>query len=276
MSEEEEKTSLEEKREFQPLFKLNDPLDVENRHERPYEDDLKLHKGLIYDVLGPFDDRLQVLVDVLTGIEESEMKNLPRYPHLIKGMVTTGKSIKKDGKEKADQVWVLCTPDLQLGYVLGRCNSFGENTDKKWPYSYNFRSVKDFLHGRKALPDDFDYSHYDVMRMVMTDEGGMIEMCNHQNGDWILLNTSGSIITVQQKKIYIRVGTPPDPPEAGPAAFSAATFTPDKIHMKAPNIELDAKDLVLGHHNLDLVATTGGVILGTNGVNGQQITNIHV
>jgi hypothetical protein len=261
---------------FPNLFKLNNPVDVDQRSEKPFSDNLKLSKALIYKVLGPKDDRLQVLPLAMEGIEESEMKNLPRYPCWIKGQVITGKSIDKDGKENADQIWITSTPDFQLGYVVGRCNAFGENTNQKWPYSYNFKSVKDFLHGRSALPKDFDYSHYDVIRMVMTEDGGMIEMCNNRNGDWILLNTSGSIITVQQQKIYIRTGTPPNPPSAGPVGFSAITLTPDKIHMKTPNFEVDAKDTVLGHHNLDLAGITGGIVMGKNGVNVQQISNIHV
>jgi hypothetical protein len=261
---------------FPSLFKLHNPLDTNQRVPEPFSDDLHLSKATIYKVLGVGNDRLQVLPLALEGIEEDEMKNLPRYPHLIKGCVLTGKSIKADGKENADKVWIVSTPDFQVGYIVGKCNSFGENTDSKWPYSYNYKAVKDFLHGRSALPDDFKYEHLDVIRMVMTDDGGMIELVNNRNGDWVLMNTSGSTITVQQKKIYLRVGTPPNPVSTGPVGFSAITMTPDKIHMKAPNIELDGKQLTLGHHNLELAALPGGVCIGKNGVSAQTISNIHV
>jgi hypothetical protein len=255
------------------------PLENNNRNETPFFDGMRMYRATIYDVLGGKkggDDRLQVLPLPLTGIPEDEMKNLPRYPSLIKGTVITGLSIKADGKDKADQVWILATPDFQYGFVVGRTNAFGNGGDKKWPYSYNFKSVRDFLQGRQALPEDFDYSHYDVIRMVMTDNGGMIEMSNHQNGDWILLNTSGSVITVQQQQIYMRVGTPPNPPSAGPVAFSAIKMTPDKIWMKSPNCEIDSKNLVLGHHNLNLLACTNGFLTGMNGVNAVTISNIAV
>jgi hypothetical protein len=104
----------------------------------------------------------------------------------------------------------------------------------------------------------------------------MIEMINHQTGDWVLFNTSGSIVTVQQKKVYIRVGSPPDPPESGPAAHSSISMTADKVLIKTPNFELDAKDVILGHHNLELLGCTGGVVLGKNGVSGITVSSIHV
>jgi hypothetical protein len=262
---------------FEKLSKMReDPLENDDRRSVSFSDDLKVYKAKIYKCLGPNDDRLQVLPLPLITIEKEEYKNLPRYPALIKGQVHTGRSIDEFDIDRADSVWVLCTPDFQLGYVLGRCNSFGDNTDKKWQYSYNWNNVKDFLYGRNATPEDFDYKHFDVRAMVMTDQGGMIEMINHQTGDWLLFNTSGSIITVQQKKIYIRTGTPPDPPEAGPAAFSAITMTPDKVLIKTPNFEVDAQQVQLAKHGMKLAGIPAGMCLGKNGVSCQEISNISV
>jgi hypothetical protein len=261
---------------FRKLEKFRDPIDVSQRRSVQFSDELKLSKAKIYKCLGPFDDRLQVLPIALVTIEPEEYKNLPRYPALIKGQVVTGRSIDEFDIDQADSVWIVSTPDFQLGYVVGRCNNFGDNTDTKWPYSYQFNSVKDFLYGRSAVPEDFDYKHFDVRMMVMTSKGGSIEMINHQTGDWIMFNTSGSIITVQQKKVYMRVGSPPDPPESGPAAFSAITITTDKIHCKTPNFEIDAKDVILGHHNLELLGCTGGAVMGKNGVSGMTVSSIHV
>jgi len=261
---------------FEKLTRMRDPIDVDQRTMAAFMDELRVCKAKIYKCLGPFDDRLQVLPLSLQSIEPEEYKNLPRYPAFIKGQVITGRSIDEHDVDRADSVWILCTPDYQVGYVLGRCNNFGDNTDQKWPYSYQFNSVKDFLYGRSAVPEDFDYKHFDVRYMVMTADGGMIEMINHQTGDWVLFNTSGSIVTVQQKKVYLRTGSPPDPPESGPAAFSAITMTPDKIHMKSANIELDGKEVTLGHHNMELLGCTGGVVLGKNGVSGVTVPNIHV
>ena len=253
---------------FEKINREGDPLDF-NQRKANGEDELKLYKAIIYSTLGPGDDRLQVLPLVLEGINESEMKNLPRYPSWVKGQVVTGKSIKKDGKDKADRVWIVASSDFQVGYVIGKCNAFGENTSEKWPYSYNYREIKDFLYGRQCLPKDFtieNYDRWDVVKMVMTDEGGMIEICNNRNGEWALINTSGSMITIQQQKIYIRTGSPPNPPSSGPAGFSAITMTPDKILIKCSNFELDSKKTILGHNNLMITGTPSEpFILGTNG-----------
>jgi len=261
---------------FASLAKDSDPLDNWQRSSPTFSDDLTVYKAKIYKCLGPFDDRLQVLPLVLMAIEPEEYKNLPRFPAFQKGQVITGRSIDEFDIEQADSVWCIGTPDFQTGYVLGRCNNFGDNTDQKWPYSYNFNSVKDFLYGRGAVPEDFDYRHFDIRYMVMTSKGGMIEMINHQTGDWVLFNTSGSIVTVQQKKVYIRTGSPPDPPHSGPAAFTALTMTPDTFHVKSPNITLDGRKVTLGHHNMNVLACGGGVLLGKNGTNAQVIENVFI
>jgi len=201
------------------------------------------------------------------------MKNLPEYPMFFQGEVITGLSRKKDG-DSAEFVWVFCTPDFQVGYILGKANNFGDST-KKYENSYGYSKVKEFLSARRAVPEDFDYAHIQVVKWIESDKGGMIECYNYLTGDWILLNTSGTILTLQQKRMYLRVGTPPKP--ARPSAFSAITMTADKIHFKSPNIEFDAQDLVLGHHNLLLSGTLSAApLIGKNGMISQGVSNIHV
>jgi hypothetical protein len=253
----------------------NKPLQMENRAAKTFSDEFVIRKAKIYRCLGPSDDRLQLqILPELQGIDDEEMDDLPKYPPFIKGTVITGRSHKEDG-DKAEYVWVLCTPDLQLGYVLGKSNVFGE-PNKKYPDSYSWKDVKSFLRERRALPDDFDYKHLQVTNWVTSDKGGMINCFNYLTGDWVLLNTSGTILTIQQKKIYLRVGTPA-PGGAFPVAFSAITMTQDKIHVKTPNFELDATDAILGHHGMNAMATvSAGVLVGRNGVSAQSVSNIHM
>jgi len=268
---------LSEKYKDAPIPQWLEARDIGLRLGPSFSDEMRVCRANIYEVLGPKDDRLKVRpLPYFANIDKEEEKNLPNYPPFFRGQVITGKSEKKDGT-KAEQVWIACTPDFQLGYVLGKASAFGENTKSRYAWSYDYNKVKQFLHQRRALPSDFSYENLDVIRWYASDRGGMIELVNHKTGDWVLMNSSGSVVTVQQKKIYLRVGTPPDPVSSGPVAFSMISMTPDKIHMKSPNVEIDAKDLVLGHHGLNLVGTgTMAPICGTNGTSAQAILNIHV
>jgi hypothetical protein len=252
----------------------NTPMKMNIRSNPSYSDEMVFRRAKIYKVLGPKDDRLQVQVlPELMGIEDSEMDDLPKYPPFIKGTVITGKSHKDDG-DKAEYVWVLCTPDLQMGYILGKANTFGD-TAKKYPDSYSWSDVKSFLRERRALPEDFDYKHLTVINWVISDKGGFINCFNYLTGDYVLLNTSGTIFTMQQKRLYMRVGTPKA--GGGKTAFSAITMTTDKIHFKSPNIEFDAEDLVLAHNGLNGFGTaSAGVLIGKNGISGNSVRNVHL
>ena len=141
-----------------------------------------------------------------------------------------------------------------MGYIIGKANAFGENTATKWPYSFNFDQAMDFIFGRQVSIKK-DYSQYDVSKYVMTSEGGMMELYNHRTGDWVLFNSAGTIIAVTQHKLYLRCGSPPPTPAAGPVAFSAITLTEQECYIKSPNIVLDGKQVTTGHHGLHLVGT---------------------
>lgn len=264
---------MKEKLKFEEF--MNTPMNMNSRKELNYSDEFVIRKAKIYRCLGPNDDRLQLQVlPELQNIDDEEMDDLPKYPPFFQGQVITGLSYKEDG-DKAEYVWVICTPDLIVGYILGKANIFGES-DKKYEYSYNYSSIKSFIQQRKALPDDFDYNHIQIVNWVATDTGGMIQCYNYITGDWVLLNTSGSIITVQQKRIYMRVGSPPDPISAGPVGFSSVEMTPDKFFVKSTTIELDSKMLILGKHGLQLGALAGMAPSNDNGVPVVPIPNILV
>jgi len=245
------------------------------RNENSFSDELVFRKAKIYKCLGPKDDRLQVqILPELQGIPEDEMDNLPKYPPFQKGNVITGKDHINDG-DKAEFVWCVCTPDLQVGYIMCKANIFSVSTEK-YPDSYSYSDIKAFCTARRALPNDFDYNHLDIVKWYNTDKGGSLECYNYLTGDWILLNTSGSMIAVLQQQIYLRTGTPPSPQKSGPVSFSAIRLTPDKIHLKSINIELDAQDVILAHHGLYCGGILGVIPSVDNGVPVMPVTKIHV
>ena len=221
------------------------------------------------------DDRLQVQVlPELQDISEKEMEDLPKYPPFEKGRVIQGKCHLEYGDE-AEYVWCLCTPDLQVGYILHKANVYGKNTEQ-YRDSNSYLDVKQFIIARRALPDDFDYNHIDVVKWYDTAQGGSIELYNYITGDWFLINRSGTILSVQQQEIHLRVGTPPNPPATGPVAHSSIIMVPDKIHFKSPNIEFHCDDLVLGKHGLQLGGILGLVPSMDNGVPVIPCEGIHV
>jgi len=252
---------------------MNMPLDLNKRKNYPYSDEMVIRKAKIYEVLGPKNDKLKVqIMPEFYGIDEEEMKNLPEYPMFFQGEMITGLSQKKDG-DAAEYVWVICTSDFQVGYILGKANNFGDST-KKYEASYGYGKVKEFLAARQAVPEDFDYAHLQVVNWTQSGNGGFIQCFNYVTGDYVLLNTSGTIFTLQQKRIFLRVGTPSS---SGNVAHSKLEMTPDKIYLKAPNVEIDAQDLVLGKHNLQLVGTLASApIIGKLGNSCQGVSNIHV
>lgn len=246
------------------------------------ENEFVLRRAKVYKLCGDGnkikDDRIQVKVlPNLLGIPKEEYDNLPKYPPLFAGTFRPYNSIYDDGEDKCDLVWVICTKDCQVGYILGPYNPEGSFTDKKYKDSYNWKNIKTFLKQRQALPGSFSYNDIVVVTAVQTPTGGMIEGYNRKTGEWFILNSTGAIITVQQNQIYMRVGSPPDPVSAGPAAFSAITMTTDKVLIKSTNFELDCEDVVLGKNGLNAGGILGPVpCIGKNGVPVEPVTMIHL
>jgi len=254
---------------------MNPALDINNRTAASFSDELVIRKAKIYKCLGPTDDRLQVQIfPELQGIPDSEMDDLPKYPAFFKGEVITGKSIKDDGEE-AEFVWCMCTPDLQVGYILGKSNIFGDPS-KKYVDSYSWSDVRSFIQERNLVIEDFDYKHLHVLNFVISDEGGFINVYNYLTGDYILLNTSGSIFSLQQKQIFMRVGTPASPKQ-GRTAFSSITITDNNITLETPNLHLHGDQIKLGKApSLKVLGCPGGVLLGKNGVSASAVSSVSI
>ncbi len=241
-----------------------------------------LRRAKVYKLCGDGDkkkdDRIQVKVlPNFLGMSENEYDNLPKYPPMFKGTYRPYKTIEKDGEKNCDLVWVVCTKDCHVGYVLGPYNGFGAWSDAEYQGSYNWKDIRTFLKRRHALPKEFEYKDIVITVAFETENGGLVQGYNRQTGDWFVLNTTGAILTVQQDKIYARVGSPPDPLSTGPVGFSSFTMTTDKFLIQSPNFELDCKDVVLGKNGL----TAGGLLgevptIGKNGVSTIPASNIHL
>jgi hypothetical protein len=99
-------------------------------------------------------------------------------------------------------------------------------------------------------------------------------MYNYKTGDKYIVNSSGTCMVMKQDEVYIRAGSPSEG-KSGPnvvsgfskKAFSEIRITPDKIYMKTPTFEVDAKKKIFGHGGQNFVRTFGSCALGVEGHN---------
>ena len=244
-----------------------DALNFAKRVSGPYSDELKIYKANIYKILGTGDDRLQVrILPYMMDIPNSELDNLPKYPPFIKGRVIVGNSEVADGKDKADRVYVACTPDFGFGFILGIANEFEGNTKSQFTGSYSYHNLSSFLAQRGAKPSDFDYENIDVEINDQGDgTGGIMEFHNRKTGDFFIVNTSGTFFTVQRDQIIMRVGSPPELP-GGSNIFSQIKMTSTNVEVSTKVFDVSATNIILGHHGTYLLSTNSLVPFFLNGL----------
>lgn len=231
-------------------------MDIADRQAKITDDNLKVYKGIIYKVLGPEDDRLQVkIIPYMKDISVDELDNLPKYPMFFKGQKITGHDLYTYGDKKADFVYVLATSDFTVGYVLGLANEFETQGEAAFTGSASISSVKRYLAQRGALPSEFESSDIVVLiNSVEKDKGGILALYNYRTGDFFILNSSGTFATIQTDSVMIRAGSPS---QDGTTKVNSSTIklTADKIEIKTPFLEVDSPKIVLGHNNMKLCGT---------------------
>lgn len=235
--------------------------------------ELVLRKARIYDILDQDNNQLKVwpLPD-LAGISEDEYENLPVFQPFHPGTYVSGRTVKKDGKEKADLVWCVCTKDFQIGYILGLCSQFYWDDDQKAKASsVRFDKLANYCRERKCWASDFKYEDLVVVKATQNpSSGGLIEFYNRNTGDWFLINTTGAMISVQRSKIYLRVGSPGK-------SFSSIDMSGNSIDFKTNEVNFSkCQSITLGHSGMLLATIPGGTCIGRNGVMVNNAPNIHV
>ncbi len=243
------------------------------QQEPQVSDELVLRKARIYKILDSTNNKIQVwpLPD-LAGIPEDEYDNLPIFQPFYPGTFVAGRSVKEDGKEKADLVWCVCTKDFQTGYIIGLCSQFYWDTDEKAKAgSIRFDTLAKYCRERKCWSSDFKYEDLVVVKASQNPQkGGMIEFYNRNTGDWYLINTTGAMISVQRDKIYMRVGSPGK-------AFSSIDMSGNSIDFKTNEINFSkCQNITFGHSGMLLATIPGGISIGRNGVIVANAPNIHV
>lgn len=242
--------------------------------------ELKLYIARIYDTGKNGDDRLQVrIVPDMIDYEGESLDNLPKYPSLFKGTFVNGFTEKNPNPEtnQADEVMVIASYDFTVGYILGLTNRCYSSGTAPFQDSYGFSYVQDYL-GARGL-NSIEYENMVVDMWCSTDKGGIIILHDYKTGDLFVINSSGTCAVLQQDKIYLRVGSPNGANGSTGAKsnpFSSVTIDSGSVSIKTKVFDVDAENVLLGHHGLNVLGTISTVPIACDGVNLQAVKTIQI
>lgn len=229
---------------------------------------LNFYKARLYKDLGAKDNRLQVrILPEMIDIPTNEEDNLPKFPPFFSNQVYKGKTEKEFGKDAADIVGVIATPDFNYGFILGPVNLMEGNTSQKMSNTYAFSDIKSYLNQVQALPSNFNsdsivvqnFSVYVDENSKNQDEYSLVELFNYKTGDKVIMLTSGVVFVLSKNKIFMRAGVGDSNPMGG-KQFSSISVEPNQIKISTPLFQIDADQVKLGQEGYHLVGTLGTVI----------------
>lgn len=245
--------------------------------------ELKLYRARVHDVGKEGDDRLQVrIMPYMADFPDIESENLPRYPFMFKGQVITCYTELNPNKDtgQPDWVFVAATEDFMVGYVIGIANQFYTCNSTPFLDSYGYKEIQNFISSRGLDTSCVNYDEMVIEKWITNKnnapQGGMVEMYNYKTGEKYYINTSGTCLIIQYDKIYMRVGNPSGSASSSTESFSQIQMDAHQIEFKTELFNVDAKNVVLGHHGLNVVGTTGSLGVSMEGVDLNPVTSITI
>lgn len=224
---------------------------------------LFFHRGVIYNNQTQNTDMLQIrIIPDMSNIEDPD-NNLPYYAPFNPTTIIKGVSEKDSGKEsKATQVWVLCTNDFKIGWVFSEANDQYEINEKNVRFPWTFNAFKNHILRQHISTSGWKYEELKVMFSNAPfvrnyDSGGTpetavsLDVINVRTGERAIMLQSGTSITIMQKGIKLRAGSPDSSP-------SIIDITPEKIDMVANTISLWGRNSTsLGKHGMQVPGMLG-------------------
>lgn len=220
-----------------------------------------LYKARVVDVGENGNDMIQVrIIPDQLGVPDKQRANLPWFAPFYKGAVLHCKTELSDNKE-ADLVWVMATEGFRYGYVLDKANVTGDiNGDNFGGESYNYNEVTKHWTRNGMSVDDIPYEDMKVVFASFTEDGGIIQLYNFRNGCFILMNSSGSCITMSQSQIVLRAGSPD-------SDFTKITMSPTKIQLDGAVCHINCKDVITSMHGMKMaLVPEGAPPVGIDGI----------
>lgn len=252
---------LEEREEYQ--FNRRNPSEDSN--------ELHLYKAKLYKQLRYGDDRLQVrILPYMADVPENELDNLPKYPPFFKGEFPNGKSEVEHGKEEASLLWVMATSDFTVGYVLGPASYFPGCADTINKDSWNYPEIKQAIQRSGCITENFDYK--DIVIQLRNANSTYIEMYSVSSGYKYMMTAYGDLICLSDHKITLQAREGVD----SGSAQSTIVLEPSKVTVNTSVFEVNAKTVILGHHNMSPLGTISSAPVSCDGINLSPIDSIKI
>lgn len=250
----------------------NEEIDFSKRVPSENSNELHLYKARIYKHLSYGDDRLQVrILPHMADVSADDADNLPKYPAFFQGTLPNGIAEKDDDKKgEPSIVWVAATPDFTVGYILGLANYFPGCADEIMKDSWNYPEVKQAIQRSGAITENFDYK--DIIVQVRNSTSTYLEFYSATEGYKYMMTSFGDLICITDHKITIQAR---EGVNSGDAQ-STITVEPDTVRINSDTFEVNAKNVILGHHNMNVLATLSESGVSCDGVNLTPIGNIFV
>lgn len=206
---------------------------------------LQIRRGIIYSNMSVKSDMLKIrILPEMVGYSENDLPNYACYnpTTMIKGIA------EKDTKsiDKATQVWVICTEDFLVGWVLGEANQQYSTEDSSiedpWGFSaFKTHLLRTHLNVKSAKYDELKILFSNARFVDMYNDAGLgsskpataigLDVVNIRTGERFMLLQSGTTFALTQDTLYMRVGSPDQ----------SASF----IRMTASSIEITSNNVIL-------------------------------
>lgn len=231
---------------------------------------LQIRRGIIYSNMSAKSDMLKVrILPDMVGYAEEDLPNYACYnpTMMIKGVA------EKETRDIniATQVWVICTSDFLVGWVLGEANQQYDVEEDKVDDPWGFNTFKTHLLRAHLNTKSAEYSELKVLfsnaKFVSTyteaDIGTNstpanavgLDIVNVRTGERYILLQSGTTLALTQDTLYMRVGSPKD---VNNSTHSYIKMTAGSIEIVADNISIHGKKATsLGKHGMKVAGMLG-------------------
>lgn len=226
---------------------------------------LFIKQAVIYDNMNINSDMLKVRVlPEMIGYNE---KDLPNYSCFNPQTVIKGVSEKDAGSvDKATKIWVACTQDMLVGWVMMEANDQYAPEDTSAANPWGFGKFKEQLLRCHLNVNSAEYSELKVLfnnskNVSLYQQAGIgsskpatavgLDVVNVRTGERFFMLQSGTTFALQQDSIYMRVGSPD-------ADVSFFHMTPNNIELTANQVVLYGREKTsLGKHGFQVVGMLG-------------------
>lgn len=229
---------------------------------------LQIRRGIIYSNMSIKSDMLKVrILPDMVNCTEDDLPNYACYnpTQMIRGVA------EKDTKDinKATQIWVICTSDFLVGWVLGEANQQYAIEDSKVEDPWGFNAFKNHLLRIHLNTNSAEYSELKVLfsnaRFVRTYADADLyldkkpanaiglDVVNIRTGERFMMLQSGTTFALTQDTLYMRVGSPDK------NSVSFIRMTAGAIELTSDNIILHGRKATsLGKHGMHVAGILGG------------------